>query len=501
MSDRYDLRKRENPFAAWARPTPPVIPNPNSVYLCDVNARRVHWLWPGRIPLGKLTLLVGDPGLGKSFITLDMAARVSRGAAWPDETGVSGAVAGFLSSHDSSPDDETWLQKNAATAPSEVDGGEVEGSEFEGPCAVQRAGESVDENVVELLRLLNEAQGPAQKPGDTVQDTENSTSDSLHISRPCSGEVSSGPGLPCEASAKPGEGVAQPRSTVHKPGGVILLSAEDGIADTIRPRLEAAGADLEKIQAITCMNTFNPEDCSHGYEPFSLARHIKSLGKATYEMGDARLIIIDPISAYLGGDDFSGNARLRKLLGPLSQLAAELNVAIVAVTHLRKGGGPAMYRALGSVAFVAAARSAYGVMKDKDDPTGARRLFLPLKNNLCNAQGLAYRLDDSRAGAPVVAWESQAVTIDADEAMSRRNGQQLQDASLVKEASEWLTEMLADGPMAVRILTGLGRRDGFSKRSLERAKQLLNVSAARIPGQLRGGWCWRLPAVDSKQGV
>ncbi len=494
MSDRYDLRKRENPFAAWARPTPPVIPNPNSVYLCDVNARRVHWLWPGRIPLGKLTLLVGDPGLGKSFITLDMAARVSRGAAWPDETGVSGAVAGFLSSHDSSPDDETWLQKNAATAPSEVDGGEVEGSEFEGPLDVQPAGKGVDPNVVELLRLLNEGQGPGQRQ----EDTENSTSDSLRVSMSCSGE---GVAQPPSAVQRSDEGVAQPPSTVHKPGGVILLSAEDGIADTIRPRLEAAGADLEKIQAITCMNKFNPEDCSHGYEPFSLATHIKSLGKATYEMGDARLIIIDPISAYLGGDDFSGNARLRKLLGPLSQLAAELNVAIVAVTHLRKGGGPAMYRALGSVAFVAAARSAYGVMKDKDDPTGARRLFLPLKNNLCNAQGLAYRLDDSRGGAPLVAWESQAVTIDADEAMmgSLRRERERNERSQVKEAAAWLADALSSGPMHVKLLMQLASRDGISRGTLIRAKDRLNTQAFKTTGSKFSGWSWRLPDPSLKE--
>ena len=52
--------------------------------LADVQLQTLRWLWPGRISLGKLTLLAGDPGLGKSFITIDIAARVSRGDRWPD---------------------------------------------------------------------------------------------------------------------------------------------------------------------------------------------------------------------------------------------------------------------------------------------------------------------------------------------------------------------------------------------------------------------------------
>jgi hypothetical protein len=57
---------------------------PILIRLSDVQPRPLEWLWPGRIPIGKLTLIAGDPGLGKSFVTLDMAGRVSRGTPWPD---------------------------------------------------------------------------------------------------------------------------------------------------------------------------------------------------------------------------------------------------------------------------------------------------------------------------------------------------------------------------------------------------------------------------------
>ena len=93
-------------------------------------------------------------------------------------------------------------------------------------------------------------------------------------------------------------------------------------------------------------------------------------------------VVVDPLSAYLGVTDSHKNAEVRGLLTPLSDIAAKHHTAIVGVTHLNKAVGQmdAMMRLSGSIAFVAAARSAYLVASDRDDKT--RRLFLPLKNNL-----------------------------------------------------------------------------------------------------------------------
>ena len=341
--------------------------------LADVKPQLVQWLWPSRIALGKLTLIAGDPGLGKSFITLDLAARVSRGTAWPD-------------------------------------------------CPqAQRA-----------------------------------------------------------------------------PGGVVLLSAEDDLADTIRPRLDAAGADVSRIVAIATVKRFSPVLGKDVFEPFNLTDHLPALERAIVQVGDCRLVVIDPISAYLGGTDSHKNADVRGLLMPLSELAARHGVALIAVNHLRKGEGPAMYRSMGSLAFVAAARAAYAVTKDKEDPTGQRRFVLPIKNNLGNDRnGLAYSLDDfySVNGQPVVKWESTPVEVNADDALSdtgRRRGDDEEDTSELEEAKTWLADALAGGPVAAKEIHTKAKGDGIAKRTLERAKKMLTVTTAKAAGIANGGWMWSL---------
>ena len=124
---------------------------------------------------------------------------------------------------------------------------------------------------------------------------------------------------------------------------------------------------------------------------------------------ECRLVTIDPVSAYLGGTDSHNNADIRALLAPLAAMASRHKVAVVAVTHLNKAQqANALYRASGSLAFVAAARAAYSVTKDPDDPD--RRLILPLKNNLGDDKtGFAYRIVEADNGAPVLQWEDELV--------------------------------------------------------------------------------------------
>ncbi len=351
----------------------PAVSGPVLTSLADVKPEPVKWLWPSRFAIGKLTLLAGDPGLGKSFITLDMAARVSKGDGWPDF----------------------------------------------------------------------------------------------------------------------------PAST-GRPGGVVLLNAEDDLADTIRPRLDAAGADVSRIKALVAVKHFDFEAGGEKQHPFNLTQDLAALEQAVQDVADCRLVIIDPISAYLGRTDSHKNAEIRGLLAPLSELAARHGVALVAVTHLRKGEGPAMYRAMGSLAFVAAARAAFAVTKDKDDPTGQRRLMLPVKNNLGNDRtGLAYRLVDTFSAnrQPVVKWEADPVEISADEALRPDNGRGDGDTSALDEAKDWLQDALVNGPRPVKEILVQTRHDGISKRTLDRAKKTLNVAVSKKG--FNAGWTWRLPGAPA----
>ena len=348
---------------------PSAMPEPVLTSLADVTPRPVEWLWPSRIAIGKLTLIAGDPGLGKSFITLDMAARVSTGNIWPD--GIGGN---------------------------------------------------------------------------------------------------------------------------NGPGGVVILNAEDDLADTVRPRLDAAGADVSRIKALVAVKHFDFEAGRERQHPFNLAEDLDALEQAIRDVADCRFVVIDPISAYLGRTDSHKNAEIRGLLVPLSELAARHGVALVAVTHLRKGEGPAMYRAMGSLGFVAAARAAYAVTKDKDDSTGQRRLVLPVKNNLGNDRtGLAYRLDDafSANGQPVVKWEAGPVEISADDALCPDNGRDEGDSSALDEARDWLQDSLAGGPRSAKEVVAEARADGIAKRTLDRAKKDLGIIAAKTG--FDAGWTWRLP--------
>jgi putative DNA primase/helicase len=129
----------------------------------------------------------------------------------------------------------------------------------------------------------------------------------------------------------------------------------------------------------------------------SLERDIEAIEQRVLEMGDCKLIIVDPISAYLGSVDTHRNSDVRAVLAPLAKLAQRLGVAIVAVSHLNKGASAsAAYRVTGSIAFTAAVRASLLLAKDKDVPE--RRLVLPGKNNLGpdNLGGLAYRVATHR---------------------------------------------------------------------------------------------------------
>jgi hypothetical protein len=340
-------------------------PRPPGVFLrvSDVESKRVSWLWPGRLALGKITVLDGDPGTGKSILYCDNAARVSTGRDWPD-----------------------------------------------GSPSIQ--------------------------------------------------------------------------------GGVVIVTVEDDIADTIRPRLEAAGADLDRVVVLQTVPT------ASGPRPILLPGDLEII-VSTCRAVEARLLVIDPLMAHLGMDhDSYRDQDVRVAIGGLMKALPSLGTSCLILRHLTKQhSGKAIYRGSGSIGIVGAARIGLLLAPHPEDED--QRVLAATKNNLGpRAASLAFRLQSSvwRPDVPVVQFEG-AVTITADALIS---GGMPAPRSKVDQARDWITDQLADGPLPEAVVRARAEEDGISSRTLDRAKSALAVSVRW--GGSDGFWHWNLvghePTVD-----
>jgi putative DNA primase/helicase len=276
-------------------------------------------------------------------------------------------------------------------------------------------------------------------------------------------------------------------------GNVIILSAEDGVADIIVPRLLAAGADRSRVTIVTGVL-----DGGNGTRTVSLQADLKLLRQEIRRIGNVALVCIDPISSYLGKVDSHKNAELRSVLEPVGLLAEEERVAVLSVTHLSKGatGTKALYRFIGSIAFTAAPRAAFLVTEDPDDKD--RRLLLLGKTNLGRPpQGLAFRLmqqlvrKDPDVQGSSVAWDAVPVTMTADEAIAAANGG-TQERSALEGGVDYLREALANGPRDNKDVKREAEAHGISPITLRRAREKLGVFVEK-DGFTEGVWLWRLP--------
>jgi hypothetical protein len=275
---------------------------------------------------------------------------------------------------------------------------------------------------------------------------------------------------------------------------VVFLSAEDDPADTLRPRLEAAGANLQRVHVMDAVISGYTGEGQQQNRAFSLQRDLEALSAKLSELGEVAAVVIDPITAYLGEVDSHRNAEVRALLARLSELSAQHNTAIIGVSHLNKSAGTeALMRVTGSLAFVAAARAAYLVAQDPDNP--ARRFFLPMKNNLGpESAGLAFRIEAAMvqsAGGPLetscVAWDTDPVTATADEVMRTQGPEQ---RSALREAEEWLEGIISD-PTPAGEIARMAASAGISSKTLRRASESLGI--VKEKSGMKGGWTWSLP--------
>ena len=301
----------------------------------------------------------------------------------------------------------------------------------------------------------------------------------------------------CNTTAITTTGTKWPDGALASPaGGVIILAAEDDVEDTLAPRLMAAGADLSRVFVIRSVFDENRR------RGFSLQADLERLEAEILKRDNVKLVIIDPISSYLGKVDSHKNADVRSVLEPLGEMAARLRVAIICNNHFSKGGGSANSRVIGSVAFVNQARAAFIVTPDEDDET--RMLLIPSKMNIAPIRhGLAYRIEGclvefegKEIATSRIMFESAPITISADQALAAMegNGQTRTDKA---EAIDFLSDLLANGPMAAKDVKKEAADASISPKSLRSAREALSIKPEK--SGFEGGWVWALPRCP--QGV
>jgi putative DNA primase/helicase len=274
-------------------------------------------------------------------------------------------------------------------------------------------------------------------------------------------------------------------------GEVLIANFEDDEADTSVPRLQAERADLSKIRFLEGV----PGD--KGRRAFDLTLDADRLAAHLELYPATRLLIVDPISACMGGTDSHRNAEVRGVLQPLADVAKQYKVCVIAITHLNKGTGTkALHRVIGSIAFTAAARVVFAIARDEDDPGAKRTLFLPIKNNLGNDRtGLSFTtvVDQLPSGiyAPRIEWGDNAITTTADEALSPETDE---DQGVGREARDFLRRLLADGPMTSKAIQKEAGDAGITQATLRRAREKLG---AKVDKDGLGPWTWSLPGGKS----
>jgi len=273
------------------------------------------------------------------------------------------------------------------------------------------------------------------------------------------------------------------------PAGVVLISAEDGAEDTIRPRLEVAGADLSRISLVQSVTWFD-ENLGASERQLDLQRDLPALEEAIQQTENCAMVIVDPIASYMGKTDSHNNAEVRATLTPLAKIAEKYNVAILGITHLNKTNARAMDRVTGSLAFVAQARAVWVVGRDKQDDE--RRLVACLKNNLAkDTLGMAYRLIDA-GGHPHVEWEPDPVAISPDDLLAPERADTPKRAEKRRQVDEWLKNLLADGPMGATEVEEEAKGAGVPWAAVRTAATRLGIVPSRQGGR-NGRWMWALP--------
>jgi putative DNA primase/helicase len=285
----------------------------------------------------------------------------------------------------------------------------------------------------------------------------------------------------------PEQGQAGPRMTFtnpREPGNVLYLSAEDGLGDTLRPRLGAANADIERVIAMTGWTA-----TVEGQEVSGLVTlDDKRLLDQTLTIVQPTLVIIDPLQAYLGADVDAHRANeVRPRLRNLTDLAEKHKCSILAIRHLGKSGkGKAIYSGLGSIDFAAAARSILLAGEHK-----GQTLIAHVKSSLApRGNSIRYEIQEG-----TVIWAGSS-DVTADQMVSDLPGP---DDNARAEARDFIGNLLGSGPMKSKDVQVHAKDAGVAKRTLERAfKEDLRGACRPLSRDGKLTWYWLLPGQSLK---
>ena len=278
-------------------------------------------------------------------------------------------------------------------------------------------------------------------------------------------------------------------------GHVIIANAEDPEDSIVAPRLIAAGADMTKCH-ILCNDKDKIDD-----PPFTIPGSIAPLSKLIDEAKwghEVKLIIFDPIEAFLVGIDNYRNSHIRQALRSLEMLADKLQCAIIFVRHLNKSTDKAaIYRGGGSIGMIGAARAALSVGKDPADKK--RCIVVPVKQNWTKMRGgIAYRAVESqhvsKNGELIVTskieWDGE-VDVTADDVITAEAD--VGEIGKLEEAAVFLKDELRDGPKKAVAIFASAKQIGHAEKTVRRAAKHIGVAKYKEGFGGEGAWLWELP--------
>lgn len=250
-----------------------------------------------------------------------------------------------------------------------------------------------------------------------------------------------------------------------QPVNVIYQTAEDGLGDTIKPRLLAAGADCSRVLVIDDRE-----------QPLTMVD--VRLEEAIMQT-KARMVVLDPIQGFLGTDvDMHRANEIRPLMKRMAVLAEKYHCAIILIGHMNKNSnGKSSYRGLGSIDFQAAARSVLIVGRLKDEPE--TRVMCHVKSSLApEGKSVAFRLDKETGFQWIGEYDISADDLLSGDARGQKS----------RIAKEFLLDILADGGMAQKKIEEEASKQGIKKKTLRNAKQELEIDSVKRGNQ----WFWIL---------
>lgn len=250
-----------------------------------------------------------------------------------------------------------------------------------------------------------------------------------------------------------------------QPVNVIYQTAEDGLGDTIKPRLLSAGADCSRVLVIDDRE-----------QPLTM---VDVRIEEAIMQTKARMVVLDPIQGFLGTDvDMHRANEIRPLMKRMAVLAEKYHCAIILIGHMNKNSnGKSSYRGLGSIDFQAAARSVLIVGRLKDEP--ATRVMCHVKSSLApEGKSVAFRLDKETGFQWIGEYDISADDLLSGDARGQKS----------RIAKEFLLDILADGGMAQKKIEEEASKQGIKKKTLRNAKQELEIDSVKRGNQ----WFWIL---------